>query len=333
MDGEWSPWCDPPAGLVAPVRARPRDKHGPSVREAYGPRWRRTGPGLFVPAATDEAVVEQRILEQAARLGPYGALTGWAALRWRGAAYFDGTARGDRQVLPVPLAVGRACLRPDPAVEVIRRQLPSDEWAVVRGVRCSIAARALFDEVIRLGSARPAAVAIDMAVAGELLAVAEFWTFLKHIGPRNGVVLAREAASLACGTHWSPQEAWMCQSWCLDAGLPKARYNVPVFDRHGNLLGIPDLFDADAGVVGEYQGAVHRDAAQHRRDVERAEGFRAHRLEYFEVVAGEMSDGVLVAKRMRDARDRALFLPPDARTWTLDQPSWWLTRHQERRAS
>jgi hypothetical protein len=276
-------------------------------------------------------MVEQRIIEQEARLGRYGAISGWAALRWRGASYFEGRSTTEGE-LPVPLAVGKECLRPDPAFVRLRRQIPLWEWDIHCGVRCATWSRALFDEIIRLRGPRAGGVAIDMTVAAGLGTVNEFWAYLDKVRPRNGVVLARASAHLACGTHRSPQEAWMCQCWCLDAGLPRALGNVPVFDRQGNLLGIPDLFDPEAGVVGEYQGAVHRDLAQHRCDVERAERFRAHDLEYFEVVAGQLYD-VRTATRMRDVRARARFLPPDQRTWTLEQPAWWRDRRDSSRAS
>lgn len=274
-----------------------------------------------MPAATDSSAVEQRIVEQASRLGQYGAVTGWAALRWRGAAYFEGRTRADG-ALAVPLAPGKGCLRPDPAFVAVRTQLPLWEWNLHRGLRCALWERALFDEIVRLRWPRAGGVALDMAVAAGLGSVIDFWRFLGQVRPRNGVVLAREATSLACGTHQSPQEAWMCLCWCLDAGLPRPLGNVPVFDRHGELLGIPDLFDPIAGVVGEYQGEVHRDPERHRLDVERAERFRAHDLEYFEVVAGQLQD-VATAYRMREARRRARFTPPSERSWTLDAPAWW----------
>lgn len=330
MDGEWSPRCELPVDLVAPVAIDPSGRAGPTRRRAYGPHWRRTSPGLFVPASTDASRVEQRILEQSARLGHYGAISGWAALRWRGASYFGGTWRGE--VLPVPLAVGKGCLRPDPGFTRLRRQLPLWEWDLHQGVRCARWARAVYDEIQRVGNARSGAVALDMAVAAGLGTIAEFWEFLEQVRPRNGVVLARECADIARGTYWSPQEAWMGQAWCLDAGLPEPLFNVPVFDRHERLLGIPDLFDPVAGVVGEYQGAVHRDADQHRRDVERAERFRGVDLEYFEVVAGQLRDPY-TPTRMRQVRARARFLPPQECAWTLDQPTWWRERHDPPLAS
>jgi hypothetical protein len=307
---------------VRPVAVDRSGRHGPTRHAVAGPGWRRTSPGLFVPATVDGSVVEQHIVEQEARLGRYGAVSGWAALRWRGAAYFDGSASDVGGLLPVPLAVGKECLRPHPSFVRLRRQLPLWEWNLCRGLRCAVWERALFDEIIRLGSVRAAAVAIEMAVAAGLGTVADFWAYLGQVRPRNGVVLARGAAELARGSCRSPQEMWMLLCWCLDAGLPDPRCNIPVFDRHGNLLGIPDLFDEDAGVVGEYQGAIHRNALQHRRDVERAELFRAHDLEYFEVVRGQLYDA-RTAYRMRQVRSRAKFLPADQRTWTLAPPPWW----------
>jgi hypothetical protein len=60
----------------------------------------------YVPASFDAELPEQRIVEQAVRLRG-GAVTGWAALRLAGAAYFDGLAGDGRTRKPVPLAVGR----------------------------------------------------------------------------------------------------------------------------------------------------------------------------------------------------------------------------------
>ena len=38
---------------------------------------------------------------------------------------------------------------------------------------------------------------------------------------------------------------------------PRPLCNVPVFDRFGQHIGTPDLLDPVAGVVGEYDGALH----------------------------------------------------------------------------
>ena len=114
----------------------------------------------------------------------------------------------------------------------------------------------------------------------------------------------------------------MLMVWLLDAELPRPVLNREVFDLDGNLIGIPDLLDVEAGLVGEYQGADHKDGQRHREDVEREERFRDHGLEFFEVVGGDLRRRQLVVERMHNARRRAKFLPPESRAWTLETPPW-----------
>ena len=63
-----------------------------------------------MPATVDPEVPEQRILEQAMRLVSGGAVTGWAACRMHGAAFFDGLRDGGRTRVPVPSTAAR-CTR------------------------------------------------------------------------------------------------------------------------------------------------------------------------------------------------------------------------------
>lgn len=79
-------------------------------RQARGPRLRQTSVGFDVPASVD-GVVEQRILEQGSRIRTFGAVTGWASLRWQGARFFDGSADAGEGRLPVPLEVVGGDLR------------------------------------------------------------------------------------------------------------------------------------------------------------------------------------------------------------------------------
>ena len=57
----------------------------------------------------------------------------------------------------------------------------------------------------------------------------------------------------------------------VEVGLPRPEVNLPVFDREGRLLGIPDLLWPDAALVLEYDGSGHRDRRQHRDDNVREE--------------------------------------------------------------
>ncbi|RLV50474.1 hypothetical protein D9V37_00305 [Nocardioides mangrovicus] len=285
--------------------------------------WRRSSYGLYVPAAVDGGVVEQRILEQGSRVRGGGAVTAWASLRWRGAAYFDGTGPSGEQ-LAVPLVVGRDKIREGPGITVCQEQIAPSERELVDGLWVTTVQRALFDEVRRLGALRPGVAAVDMTAAAELISVWLFASYVWHRHAWTGVPLVREVLPWAIDESRSPMETLLRLCWEIDAGLPRPLCNVPVFDAmDGRLLGVPDLFDPVAGVVGEYDGAHHKDADQHRADVVREGGFRDHGLEYFAVVEGQLRQRRAVAERARRTRERAKFLPPESCAWTLTPPPWW----------
>ena len=91
--------------------------------------------------------------------------------------------------------------------------------------------------------------------------------------------------SLAVDESLSPRET-VDRGWCWvlrgRAARPAGR-TYPVYDSPARLIGVPDLFDPVAGLVGEYSGAVHRSAQRAtRKDVAREEGFRSHGLEFVE---------------------------------------------------
>jgi hypothetical protein len=276
---------------------------------------------MYVPSEVDGDVVEQRIVEQASRIRSYGAVTGWAALRWHGATFFDGTTAGGREESPVPLVV-HSKLRPDPRSTYTEEQLSCTEWSWVGGLPVTTVQRALFDEVRRIDSVREKANAIAMAAAARLISTHLFGCYVARRGPWTGIQGARDAVLLATDDCRSPQEFRMYLVWRLDAELPEPMLNREVFDLDGNLIGIPDLFDAEAGLVGEYQGEDHKDGQRHREDVEREEKFRDHGLEFLEVVGGDLSRRAMVVERMHNARRRAKFLPPESRAWTLQPPRW-----------
>ena len=113
-----------------------------------------------------------------------------------------------------------------------------------------------------------------------------------------------------------------CWCGCSTPVWTQPLCNREVFDLDGRLIGVPDLLDVEAGLVGEYQGEDHKDGARHRKDVEREERFRDHGLEYFELVGGDIARRHVAVTRMLNARRRAKFLPPESRAWTLEPPPW-----------
>src|SRR3954468_20256429 len=114
-------------GLVDPMRLDPTGEAGPTTAQARGRAWRRSSRGLYVPSEVDRSVPEQRIVEAAAVLPAYGGVTGWAALRWCGARWFDGLAQGGRVERPVTLATSCSDVRSQTGIVVSAEGLAPDE--------------------------------------------------------------------------------------------------------------------------------------------------------------------------------------------------------------
>lgn len=322
-DGRWDPCCEPPRDLVAALRAGRSSRTDADLTwdQANGGRYERIGSGLYAPADR-RPTPEQRVLDAGARLradGSRGFVTGWGSLRWRGAAYFDGlTAYGEGSV-PVELVVdGDTSMRNRPGLVTRRRLVGMAEHDVLRGLPVATVQRALFDEIARRDDLWAAVQAIDMAAAARLISVWLFATYVGRCNSLTGAPMARAACELAVDESRSPRETWLRLVWILVALLPFPMVNQPLYDLHGRRLGIPDLFDEEAGLVGEYSGEIHKGREQHRSDVTRESLFRDHGLEYVEVVAGDSRS--VAAARIRSARGRAKFLPPEARAWTVVAP-------------
>jgi len=322
--GAFDPVCARPADLVRPRRVGRTGDGDLTWRVASGPAYERVGKGLYVPR-TRRPSVEQRIVDAAARLasdGRRGCVTAWAALRWWGAAYFDGRPAHGQGCEPVVLVTGRtAHLDPWPGVEVWRRGLPATARVVVDGVPVTTVQRALFDEIGRLGSLVPAVQAIDMAAAAGLISV---WLFARYLAEANsmaGVPLARRAVALAADESRSGRETWLRVGLGEEIGLVDLVVNRPVFGLDGRVLGTPDLLDPATGTVIEYGGAIHLGAHRRREDLVREERMRAHGLEYVEIVRGDSR--AEAARRVRAAMGRAAYRPVETRRWTLQPPPWW----------
>lgn len=321
---KWAPRCAPPRDLVRPVPIDPTGRLGPTKAQAAGPRWRRTTLGLYVPSAVGDRRPEQRILEQSMRLPAGGAVTGWAACRLLGGNFFDGLMSDGFTMIPGPLAIGLwGQLAQTREASVSRDRLKQGETTRRAGIPCTIALRALFDAARSACEVREATVAIDMMAAAEVASIRQVREYLADLSRWRGLPQVRAALDLASERSRSPNETRMRLIWEIDAGLPRPLVNQPVFDLNGRLLGIADLFDPEAGVVGEFDGADHRKARRHSRDVAREDGFRGRGLEYFKVTGPDLADRQRVTERMTSTRSRAKWLTPDQRQWTLKRPPGW----------
>ena len=101
--------------------------------------------------------------------------------------------------------------------------------------------------------------------AGRLRAEHPGWTAFPSAArralPRRELLVTHGGRAEDDLGRWTP----VCRALCA---------TCPIFDGHGRHIGTPDLLDPVAGVVGEYDGALHLAGEQRARDVRRAEAFR-----------------------------------------------------------
>ncbi len=291
-----------------------------------------------------EITVEQRIAEASAVLPAYGGVTGWAALRWLGGAWFDGARSGGREQLPVTLAVADRSIRSQRSfgIATSEERMSPTELTVSRGLRLTTALRSLFFEMRYAATETEAVQHADMAAYSDLVSRHEAFA-LAAVNPGwTGIDRFRVGSLDMSENAWSPPEVTMRRRWQHDAGLPRPLCNRPVFDLDGNHLGTPDLIDPVNGVIGEYNGAVHLHGAQRSRDVAREARFRGAGLESVEMLAGDLANPDPFLGRLREAYARSARLPASERRWTVDLPPWWvptftvaqrraLDEHQRRR--
>src|SRR4051794_16942740 len=230
----WEPGGPAPTGLVVPVPVDPLGIGGPTRGQAAGPHWRRTSHGLYVPADVDGSMPEQRILEQATRLPPEGAVTGWAACRLHGASFFDGLLPDGCTRMPVPLVVGpQRRIRRDDNVTVSYERLGVVDRVTRYGIACATVRRGLFDAMRGADSVREAVVSMDMMAAAELTSIRRMRDYCATRPGWAGVRQMRAALDLASEDSRSPNETRMRLVWVLDAGLPVPAVNQPVYDLRG----------------------------------------------------------------------------------------------------
>jgi hypothetical protein len=290
---------------VRPVPVDPTGATGPTKSQATRQQWRRTSLGLYVPATVDRTRVEQRILEEAGRLPVTGAVTGWAALRLHGVGYADGL-EGGRSERPVPLVVPPGvALRAAPGIQVHRERIADVEISMVCGIPVAIAERAAFDAAKWEVDVRARVAVLDMALAAGAIRLGTFQAYVNSRKGLRGAGRVAEALVLCDGRSMSPKETALRLIWVLDALLPAPRCNWPVADERGAFIGRPDLLSNELAVIGEFDGAHHRQRDRQRDDVRRDDAFRAAGLEPFRIVGAYLSDVRLVLRRIEAAVQRA----------------------------
>jgi hypothetical protein len=227
----------------------------------------------------------------------------------------------------VVLAISGDNIRPQPGITVSEERLDPRDLTVVDGIRVTTPLRSVLFEMRYARDERQAAVELSMAAYHDLVSVDELCAYAGRHNGWTGIPQARAGGALAEENCWSPPEVEMALIWRIDAELPRALCNQPVFDRNGRHVGTPDLLDVEAGVVGQYEGSLHLHGAARDRDVEIEERYRAFGLECFTMRASDRAHPARVAARMRAARSRARWAAESTRAWTIKPPSWWIPTH------
>ncbi len=306
--------------IAVPVRVDPEGIDGPTPGQVRGPRWRRAGPGFFTPSKLP-VTTEQRIVEAVACLPPGSAATGWAALHWLGARWFDGLDREGQQ-LPVTVALGdQRCARGRPGVELSEDWLFEDDVMVVDGLPITVPLRSV-THLARTAADDVAAVrAIDMAAYDDLVDLDSLHIYTRRLFNRCGKKRLERALAAADENAWSPMEVVMRWCWTTFRNTPLL-CNPPIFDLSGRHLFTPDLFDPRTGVAGDYDGADHLESGRHSRDLMREEVTRRVGIEVVTMMAGR-GEFDRFRYRLHGALERAS-ARTGPRQWTLEQPDWWV---------
>ena len=267
-----------------------------------------------------EVTTQQRIVESGAVLREDEAVTGWAALHWQGATWFDGTTDG---VAPrdVPL-VARRHLSTQAGFSVSQEFLHPGEILVVDGLPVTRAVRSVGYELRYAASLGDAVVALDMACFSDLVSIAEMTAYVGALGPVTGVQQARDVLALADENSWSPRESQMRGVWTRRAGLPRPLCNAAIFTLDGQHVGTPDLVAPDIGLLGLYNGSEHLSLVGASADVRQEARYRDLGLETVTMLATDWNDLDGFVERLHSAAVRARGRT-SRRRWTAQPPAWW----------
>ena len=317
------------------VACRPKsvtELHAVGVTEAIlsGPHWRRTSRGWYVPVSV-QLTPAQRILDASPLVPPTGALTGWAAAYAHGVDGLDGLDPQTMQPWSVTICLGRDLGRRDlDGVRYLRERLSAAEVVTTAGLRMTAPVRACFDTARDQLTLAEAVVVVDLAAAALGLDLATMAAWCSGLTGVRGVGLVREAlrwADLGSASRW---ESRLRMFYRQIAGLPGPLVNQPVFDLEGAFLGVPDLFDPNAGLVTEFDGQDHRERRQHREDNLREERLEEANLVVCRVDSLDLRRPKALADRLIARYRQGLARDPGRDRWTLRQPAWWPRRRAAR---
>lgn len=294
-------------------------KYGISRDELSGPLWQRVHHGRYRFGITEPNDALRRIVDSVGMLPPGGVLGGWAAAFLHGVRDLDGR-RWSGQLEPVLFVLPYHRKVSRPGIATIRTPLAPEDLTEHDGATFHTSPnRTCFDLMRLANSLEDAVVAVDAMLRAKVVTLEGLRAFIDTRRGWKGVPQARAALDLADEHTASCPESRLRVVWVVEARLPKPLVNVPVYGRRGELLGIPDLFDIATGLVGEYDGAQHRDLQHHSDDNIREEALEAHNLTVVRATSIDLRRGrrTFVA-RLRNGHTRAQRRDRTRDAWCAD---------------
>jgi hypothetical protein len=313
---------DPLPAVLTTSQARQRGAL-PLLRDGT---YRRVGHGVHLVAGADVSDPDVRIAVAVATVPGCAVVGGWAAARLH-------EQEAARSRMPQLDGAGQRGGPPDPVLllvppgtrlvstayrRVLRSVVGQDERTCSAGTPVTTPLRTAFD-IARLSDVEPAVVALDRLRALGLVRGDDLSALVLARPRARGSVRARRAVALSADGVESPQESVLRLVW-LRAGLPRPLCNPTVVDERGAFVARVDLLDEHAGLVGEYDGAVHASAARRSADAARQERLEALGLVVVRASSRDvMTPGSRAAwtDRLLRAHRRALSRPPGPRRWSL----------------
>jgi hypothetical protein len=291
---------------------------GISARQLAGPDWQQIWRGVHLRHDEDKTDPDVRVQAVAALLPAGVALGGWAALYARNVHELDGRIGLSGQLRDIVVCSGPvALMAPRKGLIVDRGRIPHNDLSVCSGVLVVSPERAICQIARREGPELGLAAA-DATCRSGVTSPARLRAFVATQQDRPGVPAMRLVARLVDARSASIPESHLRYIWVVLAGLPIPLVNVRIVDESGFLLGEPDLFDRAAALVGEYDGATHRELVSHTNDNNREEGFEGGNLTVVRATSIDIwprRNGLI--RRIQDGQARGLARDRSRDRWEL----------------
>jgi hypothetical protein len=275
---------------------------------------------MYVPSSV-ALTPQQRVAEAGVLLPTSGAITGWAALSWIKAWWFDGLEADGIALAPVPVALPFRRIRTQAGLLLCNERWDPTDVVVDDGLSLMAGPRSVAFAMRYAKNEWAATACIDMAAYHDVVSIDEVGAWIDRHPSYTGIEQSRKGRNLADENVWSPQEVPLRLTW-TSAGYPQPLTNRPLFDLRGRHIGTPDLIDPRSGVAGEYEGGLH--LVQRAHDLEREHRLRTHGVEPVTMVSADRINPGAFLARLRTAYAEAERRPACDRRWTLELPPWWV---------